>query len=127
VRVAVCGDGGAQSAELSRVVMWDTGVKWPFTSTPDAPSKGWQGGEDGIAAPAEWCHARGAVHCLRYSADGLTLASMGTNGLVCFYDGVTMELRCRVVNAHGSSRVTKLGQYLGLIFEALALPRSGCS
>ncbi len=27
VRVAVCGYGGAQSAKLSRIVMWDTGVK----------------------------------------------------------------------------------------------------
>ncbi len=27
VRVAVCGEGGAQSADSSRVVMWDTGVK----------------------------------------------------------------------------------------------------
>ncbi len=27
VLVAVCGDGGAQLAKLSRVVMWDTGVK----------------------------------------------------------------------------------------------------
>ncbi len=72
-----------------------------FHSGP--PFKRVGGGEDGIAAPAERCHARGAVHRLRYSTDGSTLASVGTYGLVCFYDGVTMELRHRVANAHGSS------------------------
>ncbi len=44
VRVTVCGDGAAQSAKSSRIVMWDTGVKWPFTSTSDPPSKGWRWG-----------------------------------------------------------------------------------
>jgi WD40 repeat protein len=100
VRVAVCGDDGAQSAESSRVVMWDTRVKCGdlqahgrrrgttcairpcrparvatggaedaavyFHSRP--PFKRVGGGEDGVAAPAERCHAKGAVHRLRYSS-----------------------------------------------------------
>jgi len=45
------------------------------------------------------------VHRLRYSPDGSSLASVGTDGSVCFYDGGTMELRRRVENAHGNSSV----------------------
>ncbi len=74
-----------------------------FHSGP--PFKRVVGGEDSVAAPTERCHARGAVHHLQYSTDGLALASVGTNRLVCFYDGATMELRRRVANAHGSSSV----------------------
>ncbi len=71
-----------------------------FHSGP--PFKRVAGGEDGVAAPTKRCHARGAVHHLRYSADGLMLVSVGTNGLVCFYDGMTMECGRRVAHAHGS-------------------------
>jgi hypothetical protein len=77
----------------------------PFTSTPDSPSKGWRGGENGIAAPTKRCHARAAVHRLWYSVGGLTLTSVGTNESVCFYHGTTMELRRKVVNTHSSLSV----------------------
>jgi hypothetical protein len=43
------------------------------------------------------------VHRLRYSADGLTLASVGADGSVCFYNGATMGLWRRVPNPHGGS------------------------
>jgi hypothetical protein len=46
-----------------------------------------------------------AVHHLRYSSDGSTLANVGIDGSVCFYDRATIELRRRVANAHGSSSV----------------------
>jgi hypothetical protein len=52
-----------------------------FHSGP--PFKRMAGGEDGVAAPAKKCHARGAVHHLWYSADGLTLTSVGTYGSEC--------------------------------------------
>jgi WD40 repeat protein len=74
-----------------------------FHSGPPFKRVAW--GEDSIAAPAKRYHARGAVHHLRYSEDGSTLASLGTDGSVCFYDGATMELRRRVANAHSSSSV----------------------
>ena len=137
-RVAVCGDGGMTSAECSRIVMWDTGVKCgdlqahgrrrgsTVAIRPCRPMRiatgGAEdatvyfhsgppfrrvvaGGDDGVVAADERCHARGAVHRVRYSPDGSSLASVGTDGSVCFYDGKTMELRRKVERAHGDSSV----------------------
>ena len=137
-RVAVCGDGGMTSAECSRIVMWDTGVKCgdlqahgrrrgsTVAIRPCRPMRiatgGAEdatvyfhsgppfrrvvaGGDDGVVAVGERCHARGAVHRVRYSPDGSSLASVGTDGSVCFYDGKTMELRRKVERAHGDSSV----------------------
>jgi hypothetical protein len=97
----MCGDSRVQLAELSMVMMWDTGVKWHLLPLWTPLQKG-GGGEDGVATLAERCYARGVVHHMRYSADGLMLVSVGIDGLVCFYDGTTMELNGRVANAHGS-------------------------
>ncbi|KAL3827322.1 hypothetical protein ACHAXA_005068 [Cyclostephanos tholiformis] len=60
-------------------------------------------GENDVVVVDERCHERGAVHCLRYNRDGSLLASAGTDGSVCIYDGGTMKSTIRLIRAHDSS------------------------
>lgn len=53
--------------------------------------------------PAESCHTRGSVHCVRYNKQGTMIASVGTDKSVSFYDGKTMQLINRVEGVHHSS------------------------
>ncbi len=53
--------------------------------------------------PAESCHTRGSVHCVRYNNQGTMIASVGTDKIVCFYDGKTMELIHKMELVHSAS------------------------
>lgn len=129
-RIVVVGDG-MQGAECGKVVQWDTGVKCGDLAAhgrkkgsscafrPCRPMRvATGGGEDsmvffhkgppfvrvvGDGVVSEKCHERGAVHALRYNSDGSVLASVGTDGSVCFYEGRGMELVKRVEKVHLSS------------------------
>mmetsp|Transcript_55889 Transcript_55889/g.118857 ORF Transcript_55889/g.118857 Transcript_55889/m.118857 type:complete len:698 (-) Transcript_55889:242-2335(-) len=129
-RIVVVGDG-MQSPESAKVIQWDTGVKCGDLGS-HARKKGSScafrpcrpmriatgGGEDasvffhkgppfqrvvGDGVVSEKCHERGAVHSLRYNRDGSMLASVGTDGSVCFYEGKGMGLITRVEKVHNSS------------------------
>ena len=56
---------------------------------------------DGIVS--EKCHERGAVHSVRYNPDGSMVASVGTDGSVCFYEGKGLGLVRRMEKVHRSS------------------------
>lgn len=129
-RIVVVGDG-MQSPESAKVIQWDTGVKCgdlgahsrkKGSSCAFRPCRPMRiatgGGEDatvffhsgppfqrvvGDGVVSEKCHERGAIHCLRYNNDGSILASVGTDGNVCFYDGKCMGLITKVVAVHKSS------------------------
>lgn len=129
-RIVVVGDG-LQAPESARVIQWDTGVKCGDLAAharkkgsscafkPNRPMRiATGGGEDasvffhkgppfqrivGDDVVSEKCHERGAVHSLRYNKDGTTLASVGTDGNVCFYDGKTMGLIKKMEKVHKSS------------------------
>jgi WD40 repeat protein len=128
-RLVICGDG-LQSSESSKVISWDTGVKCgdltPHSRKKDSscafrpcrPMKIVTGGTDDACVyfhegPPfkrtvgdtinETCHERGAVHSLRYNIDGSLLASVGTDGNVCFYDGKTMTLINKLMKVHKTS------------------------
>ena len=122
---------GLQGTESGKVVMWDTGVKCgdlgqharkKGSSCAICPVRPMRiatgGGEDsmvffhkgppfarvvGDGVVSEKCHERGAVHCLRYTKDGRWIASVGTDGSVCLYDGKSMALVRRVEKVHRSS------------------------
>lgn len=56
---------------------------------------------DGV--PAETCHSRGAIHCVRYNKQGSLVASVGTDKSVVFYDGKTLALINKMENVHDAS------------------------
>ena len=129
-RIVVVGEG-MQSPESAKVIQWDTGVKCGDLGAhsrkkgsscafrPCRPMKiATGGGEDatiffhsgppfqrvvGDGVVSEKCHERGAIHSLRYNKDGSILASVGTDGNVCFYDGKSMGLTVKVSAVHKSS------------------------
>jgi len=129
-RLVVVGDG-MQSPESAKVIMWDTGVKCGDLGAharkkgsscafrPCRPMRIATGGAEdasvffhkgppfqrivGDGVVSEKCHERGAVHSLRYNKDGSMLASVGTDGGVCFYEGKGMGLITRMKKVHKSS------------------------
>lgn len=129
-RLVVVGDG-MQSPESAKVIMWDTGVKCGDLGAharkkgsscafrPCRPMRIATGGAEdasvffhkgppfqrvvGDGVVSEKCHERGAVHSLRYNKDGSMLASVGTDGSVCFYEGKGMGLIARMEKVHKSS------------------------
>jgi len=129
-RIVVVGDG-MQSPESAKVIMWDTGVKCGDLAAharkkgsscayrPCRPMRVVTGGTEdasvfchkgppfqrvvGDGIVSEKCHERGAVHSLRYNKDGSMLASVGSDGSVCFYEGKGMSLIQRVEKVHNSS------------------------
>ncbi len=129
-RIVVVGEG-MQSPESAKVIQWDTGVKCgdlgahsrkKGSSCAFRPCRPMRiatgGGEDstilfhsgppfqrvvGDGVVSEKCHERGAIHCLRYNKDGSILASVGTDGNVCFYDGKSMGLIVKLLAVHKSS------------------------
>ena len=129
-RIVIIGDG-MQSPENSKVVQWDTGVKCGDLGAharkkgsscafrPCRPMRIATGGAEdatvlfhrgppfqrvvGDGIVSEKCHERGAIHSLRYNKDGSVLASVGTDGSVCFYDGKYMKLIKQVEKVHKSS------------------------
>lgn len=129
-RIVVVGDG-MQSPECAKVIQWDTGVKCGDLGAhsrkkgsscvfkPNRPMRIATGGSEdssvffhkgppfqrivGDGVVSEKCHEKGSVHCLRYNADGTMLASVGTDGSVCFYEGKGMALIKRVEKVHKSS------------------------
>jgi len=128
-RLVVSGDG-LRGHESSKVVQWDTGVKCgdltPHARKKDGscafrpcrPMRIVTGGSEDASiyyheGPPfkrvvgetinETCHERGAIHSLRYNATGSLLASVGTDGGVCFYDGKTMTLINKLTKVHKSS------------------------
>ena len=129
-RIVVVGDG-LQSPESAKVIQWDTGVKCgdlgaharkKGSSCAFRPCRPMRiatgGGEDslvlfhkgppfqrivGDGVVSEKCHERGAVHSLRYNTDGSLLASVGTDGSVCFYEGKGMALITKIEKVHKSS------------------------
>jgi WD40 repeat protein len=56
-----------------------------------------------LVKPPENCHVRGSVHCIRYNAEGMMIASVWTDKSLCFYHGKTMELIHRMELLHTSS------------------------
>lgn len=133
-RLASAGDG-LQGAESARVVGWDTGVKCGVLGVhsrkkascvafkPNRPMRIATGGSEDATVlfhkgppfvrvvngegctVAEKCHERGSVHSLRYNPAGTVVASVGTDGGVCFYDGKTMELKGEMMEKVHSSSV----------------------
>jgi len=129
-RIVVVGDG-CQSPESAKVIQWDTGVKCGDLGAhsrkkssscafkPSRPMRIATGGSEdasiffhkgppfqrivGDGVVSEKCHDRGAVHCLRYNSDGSMLASVGTDGSVCFYEGKGMALIKKCEKVHKSS------------------------
>lgn len=129
-RIVVVGDG-LQSPESAKVIQWDTGVKCgdlgahsrkKGSSCAFRPCRPMRiatgGGEDasvffhkgppfqrvvGDGVVSEKCHERGAIHSLRYNKDGTLLASVGTDGSVCFYEGKGMGLITKIEKVHKSS------------------------
>lgn len=129
-RIVIIGDG-MQSPENAKVVQWDTGVKCGDLGAharkkgsscafrPCRPMRIAIGGAEdatvlfhkgppfqrvaGDGIVSEKCHERGAIHSLRYNKDGSMLASVGTDGSVCFYNGKDMALVKKVENVHNSS------------------------
>ncbi|KAL3782567.1 hypothetical protein ACHAW5_004875 [Stephanodiscus triporus] len=132
-RIVVVGDGGnGGGIECSKVVMWDTGVRCGDLSCharrrgstcayrPCRPMRIVTGGAEdaslflhsgppfrrvtGDGIVGERCHERrGAVHRARYNRDGSVLASVGTDGSVCLYDGGTLAPIVRTARVHDSS------------------------
>ena len=120
-----------QSPESSKAVQWDTGVKCGDLAAhsrkkgssvafrPGRPMRIATGGAEdasvffhrgppfqrvvGDSAVCERGHERGSVNCLRYTADGSAVASVGTDGGACVYDGKTLELRTKRERLHRSS------------------------
>lgn len=129
-RIAATGDG-MQSPECSKAVQWDTGVKCGDLAAhsrkkgssvafrPGRPMRIATGGKEDAAvflhkgppfqrvvgdpAVCERGHERGAVNCLRYTKDGTAVASVGTDGAACVYDGKTLELTSKAERLHRSS------------------------
>ena len=129
-RIVVVGEG-MQSPESAKVIQWDTGVKCGDLGAhsrkkgsscafrPCRPMRIATGGSEdatvlfhsgppfqrvvGDGVVSEKCHERGAIHCLRYNKDGSILASVGTDGNVCFYDGKSMGLMVKLTAVHKSS------------------------
>ena len=129
-RIVIIGEG-MQSPENAKVVQWDTGVKCGDLGAharkkgsscafrPCRPMRIATGGAEdatvlfhkgppfqrvvGDGIVSEKCHERGAIHSLRYNKDGSMLASVGTDGNVCFYDGKDMKLMKKVEKVHKSS------------------------
>lgn len=129
-RIVIIGEG-MQSPENAKVVQWDTGVKCGDLGAharkkgsscafrPCRPMRIATGGAEdatvlfhkgppfqrvvGDGIVSEKCHERGAIHSLRYNKDGSMLASVGTDGNVCFYDGKDMQLMKKVEKVHKSS------------------------
>ena len=129
-RIAATGDG-MQSPESGKVVQWDTGVKCGDLAAhsrkkgsavafrPGRPMRIATGGAEdatvffhggppfqrvvGDGTVCERGHERGAVHCLRYTPDGSAVASVGTDGAACVYDGRTLGLQTKKERLHRSS------------------------
>ncbi|KAL7454519.1 hypothetical protein ACHAWC_006147 [Mediolabrus comicus] len=129
-RIVIIGEG-MQSPENAKVVQWDTGVKCGDLGAharkkgsscafrPCRPMRIATGGAEdatvlfhkgppfqrvvGDGVVSEKCHERGAIHSLRYNKDGSMLASVGTDGNVCFYDGKDMKFIKKVEKVHKSS------------------------
>jgi len=117
------------SGVCAKVIQWDTGVKVgdlgqhagnraaSCSFRPGRPMRIVSGGEDTTCIlnkgppfgrvvdckPAEKCHTRGVVSCVRYNSTGEMIASVGTDKSVCFYDGRTMQLLKRVEDVHSAS------------------------
>jgi WD40 repeat protein len=131
-RICIVGDGSKTDASslCTRVIQFDTGVKngdlaqharnraSSCSFKPNRPMRIVTAGSEDSSClfnagppftrvldgkPAEACHVRGAVHCVRYNNAGTVIASVGTDKSVCFYDGKTMELLNQMQNVHDGS------------------------
>ncbi|KAL9179524.1 hypothetical protein ACHAXT_008814 [Thalassiosira profunda] len=129
-RIVVVGEG-MQSPESAKVIMWDTGNKCGDLAAharkkgsscafrPCRPMRIATGGAEdatvffhkgppfqrvvGDGVVSEKCHERGSVYSLRYNKDGSILASVGSDGGVCFYEGKGMGLTKKYEKVHKSS------------------------
>lgn len=64
----------------------------PFARVP--PSEG---------VPTESSHTRGGVQCVRYSANGKLVASVGTDRSICLYDGTTLAFLSKLEQVHAAT------------------------
>jgi WD40 repeat protein len=116
----------------AKVIQWDTGVKVgdlgqharnkasTCTFKPNRPMRIVTGGAEDFTlyfnagppfsrvtvvdgVPAETCHTRGAIHCVRYNRQGTLVASVGTDKSIVFYDGKTLALVKKMENVHDAS------------------------
>lgn len=120
------------SSVCAKVIQWDTGVKVgdlgqharnkasTCAFKPNRPMRIVTGGAEDFTlhlnagppfsrvsvvdgVPAETCHERGAIHCVRYNKQGTFVASVGTDKSVVFYDGKTLALVKKMENVHDAS------------------------
>lgn len=129
--ICVVGDGSKFGVDpCARVIQWDSGVNVGELSKharnrcsscdfrPNRPFHIVTGGMDDFTClfhhgppfvrvldgiPDEKCHSHGSVYCIRYDHRGERIASVGTDGSVCFYDGCSMKLQKRITEVHLSS------------------------
>jgi WD40 repeat protein len=120
------------SSVCAKVIQWDTGVKVgdlgqharnkasTCAFKPNRPMRIVTGGAEDFTlhlnagppfsrvsvvdgVPAETCHERGAIHCVRYNKQGTFVASVGTDKSVVFYNGKTLALVKKMENVHDAS------------------------
>ena len=118
------------SSDCARVIQWDTGVKVGELAQhtrgraascdfkPNRPMRIVTGGKDDSkcffnagppfkrvvdGTPAQDCHTKGAVNCVRFSPDGSKIVSAGSDKMVCLYDGKTMALVSKLEHVHGGT------------------------
>lgn len=129
--ICVVGDGSKFGVNpCARVIQWDSGVNVGELSkhvrnrcsscdfSPNRPIHLVTGGMDDFSClfhqgppfnrvldriPDEKCHTHGSVYCIRYDHTGERIASVGTDGSVCFYDGHSLKLQKKILNVHLSS------------------------
>jgi WD40 repeat protein len=127
-RIAFAGDRLDGRSECTRSIQWDTGVtqgqlaqhvKGTSTAVAFKPNRPFRvvtaGKEDGRChfhkgppfkkslvengIPCEAAHSKG-INCIRYTASGDLVASVGGDKSLCIYDGTTFELKVKKEDIH---------------------------
>ena len=127
-RIAVAGDRLDGRSECTKALQWDTGVTQGTLSQhvkgtccaiafkPNRPFRVVSAGkEDGKVhfhkgppfskmpvengVPSETQHSKG-INCVRYTADGELVASVGGDKSVCIYEGKNLEFKSKLENVH---------------------------
>ena len=119
-KIVAVGEG---SGMMAKVFSWDTGNSagemvghnkriTSVSYKPTRPFKIMTGGEDMrtlfyAGPPFKLDHSNAThtnfVNCVRYTADGLKVVSVGSDKKIQFYDGVTGQPTTDIANAHDSS------------------------
>ena len=131
-RVALAGERSDPGSDCAKVVQWDTGVSVGQLSQhlkgrvaaiafkPNRPMRIVTAGSDDTKlhfhagppfqkvpssnnVPAETCHTKGAVMCVRYNASGSRAVSVGSDRSICVYEGKTLEFQHKLEQVHAAT------------------------